>query len=95
MKKIILISSLFLCSFTYSFAQSEIKAVASGDTLTQVVTPVTIETLVKTSEKTSYTFKTASGEELPVYKSINGKLFVCRLSKKSGSYYKQYIVIEG
>lgn len=94
MKKIILIASLFLCSFSFA-VNAQIKATASGNVLTEVVTPVTLESLIKTAEITSYTFKTSSGDELPVYKSINGKLFVCRMSKKSGNYYKQYITIEG
>lgn len=94
MKKLILISALFLCSFSASFAQSTIKTVATGNVLSEVTTPATLESLTTTSEKTAYTFKTASGEELPVYKSVNGKLFVCRLSKKTGNYYKQYITID-
>lgn len=91
MKKIILIASLFLCSFTASFAQT--KTVQTGNVLTQVVVPVTLESLVKTSVKTELSYVNSLGETFDVYLSENGKYFYVKKSK-SGNFYKVYLTIE-
>jgi hypothetical protein len=91
MKNLILIASLFLCSFTASFAQT--KTVQQGNTLVQVVVPVTLESLTSTSKKTELSYVNSMGESFDVYLSENGKYFYVKKSK-SGNFYKVYLTIE-
>ena len=81
----LLITSFFFCN---TFAQT--TATANGNVLTEVVAPVTLESLIKTSTLTDKTFTSKAGNTYPVYISKNGKFFICRKSEKSGNYYKQY-----
>ena len=54
---------------------------------------VTVKTERKAAEsvKTSFTFSTGDGVELPVYRTSNGSYYVLRTSKKTGKQYKQYL----
>ena len=41
--------------------------------------------------KTEYVFKDSKGIEYPVYLSSTGKVFIKKVSKKTGKEYKQYV----
>lgn len=42
---------------------------------------------------TGKTLTLSDGQKLPVMESVNGKLYVVRVSKKTGKQYKQYLKI--
>ena len=50
------------------------------------------DTMIAT--RTTCTFTDTKGNKYPVYKSQNDKLFIFRVSGKSGKTYKQYLKID-
>lgn len=46
------------------------------------------------AQSTGKTFTDAKGNIYPVMQSINGKLFIVRISKTTGKTYKQYLKIK-
>ena len=98
MKKVIFISVTVLLVFVsvICMAQQPAKTEKSATTKYQVennvITQVGADKQPHDST-TQYQFKNSKNELVPVYKTKNGKLYVCRISK-NGNYYRQYINIE-
>lgn len=80
MKKLILIASLFI-AFTAQ-AQNHIVKDANGN--------YTVAQRDTTKKATGKTITLADGKVLPVYISVNGKLYYFKTSK-NGNIYKCYI----
>ena len=75
-----------------------ICAYASCQTVTQdsagnYITVAAAHKTGTTSQATGHFFIDRSGTKYPVYRSIHGKLYVIRTSKKTGNEYKQYLKI--
>ena len=83
---------LFLLAMLTCFCQAQtVTTTLQGNVRTEVTKAPTESGLTKNAQKDGTTFKTKSGEVYPVWKSAGGKLFVVRVSKKSGMPYKKYI----
>jgi hypothetical protein len=87
MKKIFLIGLLSFALGTT--AQTKVKQDKNGN-----FTAVQKEKIKSDSTATGKTFTTSKGEVFAVYKSAQDKLFINRVSKKSGKAYRQYIKVE-
>lgn len=83
MKKVILIFAI-LFSFVNLQAQKTITTDASGNY---------VVSKQETSKSTGKYLIDADGTRNEVWQSVNGKLYVLRVSKKSGKQYKQYLNI--
>ena len=83
--------SIFILLITLSFAgiaQIKVKKDGSGNYIALNETKK-----IKPGTLTGQTFKAADGKIYPIYKSINGKFYIIRVSKKTGKEYKQYLSI--
>jgi len=89
MKK--LLTTLLLALFLSSAVIAQTPVKKEGNTYTEVRKVPTVAGLTKKATKDGTNFITATGDVLPVWKSVNGKLFVIRISGKTGEPYKQYI----
>lgn len=87
MKKIFLIGLLSL-SLGIT-AQTKVNQDKNGN-----YTAVQKERTKSDSTATGKTFTTSKNEVFAVYQSAQGKLFINRVSKKSGKAYRQYIKVE-
>jgi uncharacterized protein YxeA len=87
MKKTLTILTLLFLGIT-SHAQTKVKQDDKGNFI-QVS-----NVREKTPDKlTGQTYTDAKGQEYKVYKSVNDKLYIIRLSK-SGNEYKQYLKVD-
>lgn len=92
MKKLLTTLLLTLSLSSAVMAQtSGITVKKEGNVYTEVKKIPTVAGLTKNCTKDGSNFITAKGESFPVWKSANGKLFVIRVSGKTGNPYKQYI----
>ena len=84
---LLIISIIFALYSQTTYSQT--KIVRQGTMFIQVKskTSRTKEPLVKTA----YTFKASDGKIYPVYISSKGKVFIVKLSNKTGKLYKQYL----
>jgi hypothetical protein len=87
MKKVTLILSLFLAS-SLAFSQTKVTKDANGNY-------IQVKALKKASEDkaTGQTLTLPNGDVYPIYESVNGKLYIKRISK-NGNEYKQYLKTE-
>jgi hypothetical protein len=84
---------LFLLAMLFSFGQAQtVTTVRQGNVRTEVTQAPTEAGLTKNAQKDGTTFKTCDGKIYPVYKSLRGKLFIVRVSKKTGYPYKDYSI---
>ena len=70
-------------------AGTKVTISASGD-LVAVQTVRAAEPAISTGQN----FVLKSGDKLPVFKTKTGRLYVNRISKKSGAEYRQYLTME-
>lgn len=81
---------LFLCLFTFKLqAQTKVKTDAQGNYVTATVKGQKSGSKAK---ETGKYFVDKDGKKYPVMESKNGKLFIVRISKKTGNPYNQYIL---
>lgn len=86
--KAIILAALMLLSVGAA-AQTEKKFQVNGNVITSVKADSKRES--KPAEKTAYVYKDSQGKTYPVYKSAKGKMFVNKVSSKTGKTYKMYI----
>jgi hypothetical protein len=84
--KLLFLASILLAMFADSFGQT-----VTQDKNGNYIQSKTVDTVK--GVPTGKTFITAKGEEYPVFKTKTGKLYVLRISKNTGNYYKQYLKI--
>lgn len=90
-KQIILFIIICLAScFADNLMAQQIKADASGNYY-QVKSSKTSESK---SKQTGKTYTDSKGVTYPIWESVNGKLYVIRISKETGKEYKQYLKID-
>lgn len=78
---------LLIISLSFiSTAQTAVKQDANGN-----YTVITADR--KTASNTGKTFVDKKGNKYPIFKSVNGKFFIERISQKTGNKYKQYLDI--
>jgi len=83
---------LFLLAMLTCFCQAQtVTTVRQGNVRTEVTQAPTEAGLTKNAQKDGTTFKSKTGQMYEVWKSPAGKLFIVRVSKKTGYPYKQYI----
>lgn len=88
MKKTLIIFTM-LCTGIISHAQTKVKKDDKGNF-------IQVSNNVREKEKdkeTGQTYTDTKGQEFKVYKSINDKLYILRISK-FGNEYKQYLKID-
>jgi len=87
MKKLTLILSLFLAS-SLAFSQTKVTKDANGNY-------IQVKATRKASEDKAIgqTLTLSNGDVYPIYESVNGKLYIKRISK-NGNEYKQYLKTE-
>ena len=86
MKKLIILSALFLASF--SLKAQTVQKTPEGN---YIAVKATRDSAGTSAKPTGKTFTTSKGEVYPVMLSKNGKLFVIRTSKATGRNYNQYL----
>ena len=87
MKKIItmLLSCVLLA--TSAMAQQKVVKDANGN-----YSPAKVAVSgVALDKPTGSTYTDSKGVKYPVYKSVNGNLYIIRTSRKTGNTYKQYL----
>ena len=87
MKKLTLILSLFLAS-SLAFSQTKVSKDANGNYIQVKATRKASE-----DKPTGQTLTLSNGDVYPIYESVNGKLYIKRISK-NGNEYKQYLKTE-
>ena len=94
MKKLILAVTLMLAtSFTLIlFAQDSTKAEPKYKMEDGIISPKTTQT-VFTDSLTTYQYQEKDAL-VPVYKTAKGKYYISKISKKTGNYYRIYLVFE-
>ena len=94
MKKLILAVTLMLAtSFTLTFfAQDSTKAEPRYKMENGIISPKTTQT-VFTDSLTTYQYQEKDAL-VPVYKTAKGKYYISKISKKTGNYYRKYLVFE-
>lgn len=83
---------LCLCLFVACMAagaQTKVKVNAQGDYVSVSTRPAS------TAKPTGKHYVTRDGQRLPVWQTSTGKLFVNRISKKTGKTYRSYLTVEG
>lgn len=88
MKKLFIIIALMVATVVAG-AQQKVKVNAQGDYVSASVRATS------TATPTGKFYVTREGDRLPVYKTSTGKLFVNRISKKTGKTYRSYLTVEG
>lgn len=88
MKKAILFFSLLALSFTTQ-AQTSTVRLKDGTYISLIPSSDTVA-----ATKIGANFKTPDGTLYPIWKSQKGKYFIIRVSKKTGTSYKQYLNIQ-
>ena len=94
MKKLILAVTLMLAtSFTsIFFAQDSTKSEPKYKMENGIISPKTTQT-VFTDSLTTYQYQEKDAL-VPVYKTAKGKYYISKTSKKTGNYYRKYLVFE-
>lgn len=94
MKKLILAVTLMLAtSFTLIlFAQDSTKTEPKYKMENGIIYPKTTQT-VFTDSLTTYQYQEKDAL-VPVYKTAKGKYYISKISKKTGNYYRKYLVFE-
>lgn len=94
MKKLILAVTLMLAtSFTLTFfAQDSVKSEPKYKMEDGIIYPKTTQT-VFTDSLTTYQYQEKDAL-VPVYKTAKGKYYISKISKKTGNYYRKYLVFE-
>lgn len=96
-----LISIAFLALATFATAQAATNAPTKPHKAAKPNVEMTADgnfkalqrsTSAATAESTGKTYTDRSGKLYPVYKASNGKLFINRVSGKTGKEYKYYLV---
>lgn len=85
-KLIAMILIAICCSCGTADAQTLVKA--DGTT---VSLKATSDSLIKNAVKDGSTYVDSKGNKYPVWRSAKGKLFIVRISGKTGNPYKQYL----
>lgn len=75
-------------------ASAQVQAKVEGNNLIQTPVIKTEAEIIGKAKPTGQTFISSTGEEYPVYKVADGKPFIVRKSKGSGSCYKQTIDVK-
>lgn len=88
--KAIILAALMLLSVGAAAQNETKKFQVNGNVITNVKSDKA-KRESKPAEKTTYVYKDSQGKTYPVYKSANGKLFVNKISAKTGKPYKMYI----
>lgn len=86
MKKTLIALTILFAGIT-SHAQTKVKQDEKGNFI-QVREKVTAK-----DKETGQTYTDSKGQEFKVYKSINDKLYIVRVSK-AGNEYKQYLKVD-
>ena len=94
MKKLILAVTLMLATSSTSifFAQDSTKAEPKYKMENGIISPKTTQT-VFTDSLTTYQYQEKDAL-VPVYKTAKGKYYISKISKKTGNYYRKYLVFE-
>lgn len=88
MKQLIIICGLLLATL---FASSQnIQRTSNGNYIAVKQSKNDSATNVNTGK----TYTDAAGEVFKIFRSVHGKYFIYRVSKKSGLTYKKYLTIE-
>jgi len=97
MKKVTLsLVALFILSTT-GFCQEVAKKESKPNaTITAGGNYVAVksERVLFTDSVTSKTFTDADGLVVPVYKTAKGAMYVSKISKKTGNYYRKYLSVK-
>lgn len=92
MKKLLLITLLLITVIGYSQNPETKKQSKPNVTIDATGNYVALSSPKEVSmEKTNKTFTDSKGIVYPVYKSKNDKLFVIKISKKTGKEYRYYL----
>lgn len=87
MKKLNQTVTILLFLFFATPAHSQVKQDAQGNFYQ-------VKDTANTGKPTGKVFTTTKGEKFPVFITAKGKFYVMRISKKTGSQYKQYLKID-
>ena len=87
MKKLFIIIALMVACMAAG-AQTKVKVNAQGDYVSVSTRPAS------TAKPTGKHYVTRDGQRLPVWQTSTGKLFVNRISKKTGKTYRAYLTVE-
>jgi hypothetical protein len=87
MKRIALIITILAASFTLH-SQTVHKDASGNYVAVKAIRDST------GGKATGEYFVTSKNEKFPIYKSVNGKYYVIRISGKTGKEYKQYLTLK-